>query len=166
MADPTKTTYFVLDGLGPAGPVAAWKVQSLDRVEARLNSLRLAHLPAPPVPLKDAAGTFGGMENPTGIAVAPNGDIYVSDSATHRIFRIRRHDQQVVSCRIFRVSVVGFDQDRFVWVPSSNRLERWPQTIQGDPSDPSQVEVISDQAWNRAPVCHLLLYYLVVAATC
>ncbi len=166
MADPTKATYFLLDGLGPLGPVAAWNARRLVRLEARANSLRLAHLPSPPVPLKDADGTFGGMENPTGIAVAPSGDIYASDSATHRIFRIRRHDQQVVYCRIFRVSVDRFDQDRFVWVPSSNRLERWPQTIQGDPTDPAQVEIISDQAWNRERARKLLHCYLRVTKKC
>jgi phage tail-like protein len=84
MSDPTRPTYLVLDGLG-----SGWNAAALENVEATRTSLGLAPLPSPAVPLVDAAGAFGGMENPTGVAVAANGDLYVSDTATHRVFRIR-----------------------------------------------------------------------------
>lgn len=84
-----KQPYVILDGRGTAGPRAGWRAATLENVEATRDALRLAPLPSPPKPLTDATGAFGGMVDPTGVAVAPNGDIYVSDTATHRIFRIR-----------------------------------------------------------------------------
>jgi len=85
MTDPAGATYKLLDGLGDAG----WNEASLENVEAKRASLRLSPLPSPAIPLAGAAGAFAGMENPTGVAVAANGDIYLSDTATHRLFRIR-----------------------------------------------------------------------------
>ena len=85
MTETARATYLLLDGHGDAG----WNAASLENVEAKRASLRLAPLPSPALPLTDAAGAFGGIANPTGVAVAANGDIYVSDTATHRIFRIR-----------------------------------------------------------------------------
>jgi phage tail-like protein len=162
MADPTKATYLVLDGLGPAGPLAGWSAGTLDHLEAARGSLRLAKLPSPPIPLKDATGAFGGLENPTGVAVAPGGDIYVSDSATNRIFRIRRRDQEITYARFYRVSAPGFEDNRFVYVPSANRLERWPSST-AEPASSADLEIISTKAWNQAKARKDLLCYLGVS---
>jgi phage tail-like protein len=85
MSDPIRAAYLLLDGKG-----AGWNTASITNLEAKGGSLRLAPLPSPAVPLIDAEGGFAGLENPAGVAVAANGDIYVSDTATHRVFRIRR----------------------------------------------------------------------------
>src|SRR5437870_5682122 len=85
MSDPTRAVYLLLDGKG-----AGWNAASITNLEAKGGSLRLAPLPSPAVSLIDAEGGFAGLENPAGVAVAANGDIYVSDTATHRVFSIRR----------------------------------------------------------------------------
>ena len=72
--------YLLLDGFGDGG----WNAASMENLEAKRSSLRLAPLPSPAVSLIDA-----GLGNPVGVAVAANGDIYCSDTATHRIFRVR-----------------------------------------------------------------------------
>lgn len=69
--------YLLLDGFGDNG----WNAASIEGLEAKRSSLRLAPLPVAAAPLLDSV--------PPPNAVAPNGDVYSSDSITHRIFRMR-----------------------------------------------------------------------------
>jgi len=69
--------YILLDGFGDNG----WNAASIEGLEVKRSSLRLAPLPVAPAPLLDSV--------PPPNAVAPNGDLYASDTTAHRIFRMR-----------------------------------------------------------------------------
>lgn len=84
--DTTKT--FLLNSHQGITASDGWRVQSMQNLQATSEGLRLTMKPEPPVLLKDAEGTFGGMENPTGVAVAADGTRYVSDSGRHVLYKI------------------------------------------------------------------------------
>jgi phage tail-like protein len=84
------TTFFRIDGRQGSDPTAGWRSESANGIEFTASGLSLKRLPSPPVLLKDPAGTFGGLETPTGVAVAADGTIYVSDLTNDLIFAIRR----------------------------------------------------------------------------
>lgn len=64
-----------------------WQARTLDRVETAGRGVRLVRLPGTQRALVDAAGTFAGLAEPTGVAVDPWGRIYVADRGDDRIKR-------------------------------------------------------------------------------
>ncbi len=62
-------TYLLLDGRQSDNAIDGWKAQSLENLKITSDGLCLAELPRPPMPLKDLEGSFGGIENPTGVAI-------------------------------------------------------------------------------------------------
>jgi phage tail-like protein len=140
------TTYFILDGHQGVSVVNGWRIIK-STLRATDEGLSLAKKPSAPVPLKDAAGTFGELENPTGVAISEDGAVYVSDAAKHRIFRLVRRKGLQFRARFYQISGGRFDKDRFVYVPSASRLERWPGALGGDPQKFSEVEVQCETIW-------------------
>src|SRR5712691_6418228 len=57
-----------------------WRAQLEQLEQAPGGGLRLVALPGNGRPLADPAGTFGGLTEPTGIAVDPWGHIYLADA--------------------------------------------------------------------------------------
>jgi phage tail-like protein len=68
---------------------AGWRAALLDGVEASPagEGLRLQALPSAGRPLVDAAGSFGGLVEPTGVAVDPWGRVYLTDRAGNAVKR-------------------------------------------------------------------------------
>lgn len=156
---PESTTHFILDARQGGGGADGWQVGELSNLQIAAEGLRLAYAPEPPVPLKDAAGTFGGLENPSGVAVGPNGTIYVSDAAQHLVYRIIRREGLRTRARFFRVGGGRFAGARFVYVPTANRVELWPRELRRDPQSFKEVEVVCETVWNEAQARQLILSY-------
>jgi phage tail-like protein len=74
--------------------IAGWRAASLDHASIADGCLELQLVPGSPVPLVDAAGSFGGLQNPTGIALDSQGRIYILDSTTCTLLRYDRCLQQ------------------------------------------------------------------------
>jgi phage tail-like protein len=68
---------------------AGWRADGVlaDSVEWDAGPLRLRPLPGAPQPLTDASGTFGGLADPIGVAVGPDGTIVVLDRGGTRVLR-------------------------------------------------------------------------------
>jgi phage tail-like protein len=68
---------------------AGWRPIKLEGVTLHGNegTLRLQPVPGAACPLVDAAGSFGGLVLPTGLAVDADGRIYISDGGAHLIRR-------------------------------------------------------------------------------
>jgi phage tail-like protein len=145
-----ESTYFRLDSYQGFSPQEGWRVQTLERLKISSEGIRLATLPAQPIPLKDEAGTFGGLETPTGIAASPDGTLYISDSKLHTIFRIVRRETMHPQVRYFRVSEGPLEGATFVYLPGANRVERWLTGSGKIPQSESEIEVICTTAWNAA----------------
>lgn len=141
-------TYLLLDGHQGAGPRDGWRAALLDDIAAGREALRLSEVPAPPVPLVDDHGTFGGLENPTGAAIAPDGAVYVSDAATSTIVKIVTREGIAPWALFFKIAGGEYADDKFVWVPTAKRLERWPRSIRTVPASLDDVEVISTEIWD------------------
>jgi phage tail-like protein len=159
MATPTPT-YFLLDSQQRHTAEAGWQVQSLTQVTVTPEGLQLAPRPAPPVPLKDAAGTYGGLTNPTGVAIAAAGGIYIADATHHQIFKLTRREQMQVWATFFRVGTGAFASDRFVYLPTATRLERWRPAPEPVPQQFEAVEVISETVWSVVQAQRLVLCYV------
>jgi len=80
----TATQRHVLLGRRPG-----WRARLLEAVEEspRGAGLRLLALPGNGRPLVDPAGTFGGLAEPTGVAVDRRGEVYVADATAGAIKR-------------------------------------------------------------------------------
>jgi phage tail-like protein len=79
-----RTPHFLLDS------IAGWRAANLDHAAVTRNRLELQLVPGSPVPLVDTAGTFGGLQNPIGIALDSHGRIYVLDSTACSLLRYDR----------------------------------------------------------------------------
>ena len=68
---------------------AGWRAEQLlvSGVEWDDGPLRLRPLPGAPQPVTDASGTFGGLADPIGVAVGPDGTVVILDRAGTRILR-------------------------------------------------------------------------------
>ena len=160
MSDLNTPTYFLLDSQQGRTATAGWRVESLTKLKTTPTGLELALQPSPPVPLKDAQGTFGGLTNPTGVAIDSQGNIYIADGDQHRILRLTRRDSFQVWATFFRISQGPFANDRFVYIPTAHRLERWQPSRQAAPQSFDEVEVISITVWNEIQAQNLLLEYV------
>ena len=140
------TTYFILDGHQGVSVVNGWRIIDSTLLVAE-EGLSLARRPSPPVSLKDAAGTFGELENPTGVAVGEDGAVYVSDATKHKIFRLVRREGLEFVATFYEISGGPFAKDRFVYVPAASRVERWPAALGGDPRSFANVEVQCETIW-------------------
>lgn len=153
-------TYFILDGHQGRDPVDGWRAAQHTSIGIGPDALQLAAMPSPPVPLKDGSGTFGGIENPTGVAVDAGGIVYVSDSKTHLIYKIVRRDGLELRAKFYSVSSGPFAKDWFVYVPMVNRLERWPNAVSRRNGNFSEVEVICETVWNETIARRELLSFI------
>jgi len=153
------TTYFLLDSHQGLDAADGWRIRRLQNLQITPPGLGLAPLTGPPAPLNDAAGTFGGLKNPSGVAVDAEGAIYVSDRGKHGIFKIvRREGFQPYAC--FFSNQEAFTGDYFVYVPTANRLERWPEALRRIPQSFSEVEVLCETVWNKDQARKLILALL------
>jgi phage tail-like protein len=157
MPETETISYLLLDGHQGLDPQDGWRAQQVQGLQITAEKMSLAPIPAPPVPLKDAQGTFGGLENPTGVAVDSDGTIYVSDSGTHRIYKIVRRAGMRPRGHFFRFENGPFAHDRFVYIPAANRLERWPHTIPRSPQSLTEVEILCETVWNESQARNLVL---------
>lgn len=160
MSQNDSTTFLLLDPHQGASPHDGWRPALLDKLRADGDGLRLASLPAPPVPLKDDSGTFAGLENPTGVAIDSDGAIYVADGASHSIVKIERREGSRAWVSYYRIENGAYANDRFVYIPAVNRLERWPRSIRTEPASFDEVEVICETVWNRDDARKLVLAYI------
>lgn len=159
MSEITSPTYFILDNQQGQNPEDGWRIQTVTQVQISPQGLQLSSLPSPPVPLKDAQGTFGGLTNPTGVAVDAQGVIYIADATQHQIFRLTRRDKLQVWAKFFRISQGPFKSDRFVYVPTAQRLERWRAARQ-DPASFAEVEVIKERVFDEIQASKLIICYI------
>ena len=76
-------THYLLD------PRAGWRVSAAasHATEWDRGQVRLTPLPGAPHPLSDASGTFGGLVDPLGVAVAADGTIAILDQSGSRVLR-------------------------------------------------------------------------------
>ncbi|MBW4518165.1 MAG: type VI secretion system baseplate subunit TssG [Scytolyngbya sp. HA4215-MV1] len=160
MSDLTAPTYFLLDSQQGHTAAAGWRVEHLTKLQITPTGLQLALQPSPPVPLKDAQGTFGGLTNPTGVALDSQGTLYIADRSQHQIFRLTRRDGFQGWATAFRINQGPFASDRFVYVPTAHRLERWRPSRQVAPQRFADVEVISETVWNETQAQQLVLQYI------
>lgn len=154
------TTYYLLDSHQGRNAVDGWRVQHLQGLQITPDGLRLAPSLSPPVPLKDAQGAFDGLENPTGVAINSDGVIYVSDSKRHFVYKVVRREGLESRAQFFRIGKGPFANDRFVYVPTANRLERWPGALGRDPQSFSEVEVIYERVWNETQARKCILSFI------
>ncbi len=160
MSEITAPTYHILDNHQGHNPEQGWRVQTLERVQIAPQGLQLLPLPSPPVPLKDAEGTFGGLTNPTGVAVDARGVIYIADATHQQIFRLTRRDRLQIWAQFFRINQGPFKSDRFVYVPTAQRLERWRASRQVFPTSFAEVEVIQERVFDEIQARKLILCYI------
>ncbi|MFB2881588.1 phage tail protein [Floridanema aerugineum] len=153
-------TYFLLDSQQGRNAEEGWRVQTLTNMKVTAEGLQLAPLPGLPKLLNDAAGTFSGLSNPTGVAVDNEGIIYIADAQQHRIFRLIRRDGLQVWATYFQVKTGLFASDRFVYIPAATRLERWQPSPETYPKDFADVEVISESVWNQHQAEKLIRCYI------
>ena len=149
MADYETPGFFLLNS--QQGPEAAsgWRSLFAENLRLAPGGVDLAPLPGPPTPLLDEAGSFGGLDCHTGVAVAADGSFLVSDAARHLIYRVTGQDGLPCRALFFRAAEGPFAQDRFVYLPSANRLERWPQALGRDPIEFSEMEVVCETVWSE-----------------
>ncbi len=74
--------------------IAGWRAASLDHASVVDGCLELQLAPGSPLPLADATGTFGGLQNPSAIALDSQCRVYVLDSAACSLLRYDRCLQQ------------------------------------------------------------------------
>jgi len=160
MSELATPTYVLLDSQQGRTAAEGWRVESSTKLQITPIGLKLALKPSPPVPLKDDRGTFGGLTNPTGVAIDSQGNIYIADADLHQIFRLTRRDRFQVWATFFRINQGPFVSDRFVYVPTAHRLERWRPSRQPTPQSFAEVEVICETVWDETQAQQLILQYL------
>ncbi len=159
MSEITSPTYYILDSKQAYNFEDGWRVQTLERSKVSSEGLQLLLLPSPPIPLKDAEGTFGGLTNPTGVAVDAQGVIYIADAAKHQIFRLTRRDKLQIWAKFFRINQGPFQSDHFVYIPTAKRLERWQGSGQV-PASFNEVEVIKERVFDEVQARKIILCYI------
>jgi phage tail-like protein len=160
MSDLTPPTYVLLDSQQGRTAAEGWRVERWTKLQITSTGLQLARQPSPPVPLKDGQGTFGGLTNPTGVASDSQGHLYIADATQHQIFRLTRRDELQIWATFFRINQGPFASDRFVYVPTAYRLERWRPSREPAPASFDQVEVIAEDLWSQTQAERLVLQYI------
>ena len=79
-----RAPHFLLDG------EAGWRAGSLDKIGFVCGELRLQPMPGAMRPLVDNTGSFGGLQNPEGLAVDSTDRIYILDSSACVVKRFDR----------------------------------------------------------------------------
>lgn len=153
-------TYLLLDNQQGRHAEEGWRVQMLTHLQVTSQGLQLAPLPGLAKPLKNAEGTYGGLSDPTGVAVDAEGVIYIADAQQHQIFRLIRRDGLQVWATYFRIGTGPFASDRFVYVPTATRLERWRASRESAPQRFEDIEVISQKVWSQHQAERLVLCYI------
>jgi phage tail-like protein len=160
MSELNSSTYFLLDSQQGLNAEDGWRKQQVEGLEITPTGLQLASIPSPPVPLKDDRGDFGGLSDPTGVAVDMQGNIYIADAAHHQIFRLTRRDKLAVWAKYFRVDRGRFASHTFVYVATAQRLEVWQPSRQAYPQNFSDVEVIRERVFDDVRAIHLIICYI------
>ena len=160
MSEINSPTYFLLDSQQGLNAEDGWRKQKLDYLEITSIGLQLTSIPSPPVPLKDAQGTFGGLSNPTGVAVDVRGNIYIADATHHQIFHLTRRDKWEVWAKFFRINQGAFSSYTFVYIPTAQRLEVWQPSRQAYPQSFADVEVIKERVFDELLARKLILCYI------
>lgn len=153
-------TYLLLNSHQGRSTAEGWHAQHLQNLQLTLEGLQLATVASLPVSLKDAEGSFGGLENPTGVAIDSEGAIYISDCERHLIFKVERQEKFRPQAYFFTSGKGAFVRDRFVYIPIVNRLERWPRQLRHEPSSFSEVEVICEKVWSETQARQLILSFI------
>lgn len=151
-------TYFLLDSRQGKNPLDGWRARRRpsDNLQITLQGLSLAQAPSPPVPLKDTQGTFGGLQYPTGVAVDKEGAIYIADGEQNLIYKVVRREGLQHWAYYFRISGGTFAGDRFVYISTAHRLERWQRSIRKTPQNFAEVEVICETVWSLSQARKLI----------
>jgi phage tail-like protein len=160
MSELNSSTYFLLDSQQGLNAEDGWRKQQLEDLEITPTGLQLASIPSPPVTIKDDRGDFGGLSDPTGVAVDMQGNIYIADAAHHQIFRLTRRDKLAVWAKYFRVDRGGFASYTFVYVTTAQRLEVWQPSRQAYPQSFSDVEIIKERVFDDVRAIHLIICYI------
>jgi phage tail-like protein len=160
MPELNASTYFLLDGQQGLSAEDGWRKQKLEHLQITQSGLQLASIPSPPVPLTDDRGDFGGLSNPTGVAVDLHGNIYIADATHHQVFRLTRRDKLAVWAKYFRVDRGRFASHTFVYVSTAQRLEIWPPSRQSYPENFSDVVVIKERVFDGIQARNLILCYI------
>jgi phage tail-like protein len=154
--------YFLLDSQQGRSAEDGWRVGHLDdhlqidHLQITAQGLQLAPAPSSLVPLKDEAGMFGGLQYPTGVAIDRNGAIYIADRDQHLIYKVVRREGAKRRAYIFPIKNGVLAGDRFVYVPTVNRLERWARTIRTAPKDLTEVNILCETVWTLQQACRLV----------
>lgn len=86
-----QTHYRLLDSNQSLNAIQGWQAQQVNHLRINLEGMELLLSPMPPKPLIDTSGEFGGLEMPTGVAIAPDGNLFIADSQQHLIFKVIRY---------------------------------------------------------------------------
>ncbi|MEH1867444.1 MAG: phage tail protein [Nostoc sp.] len=160
MSELNSSTYFLLDSQQGRNAEDGWHAQQLTNLQITPIGLQLASIPSPPLPLKDAQGTFGGLTNPTGVTVDNGGNIYIADASHHQVFRLTRRDKWEVWAKFFRIDRGAFTSYTFVYVPTAKRLELWQPSRQVYPQSFADIEVIKERVFDENLARKLILCYI------
>ncbi|HUA58214.1 MAG TPA: phage tail protein [Verrucomicrobiae bacterium] len=85
-----RAKHFLLNG------IAGWRAASLDKTTVADGDLELQPMPGSVQPLADASGSFGGLQNPQGVAIDQQDRVYVLDGAACVVKRYDRCLQQFI----------------------------------------------------------------------
>jgi phage tail-like protein len=149
MIDDTSQKHILLDDHQGKGGLDGFRITRRDCLSVTGYALGLAPVPAPPVPLKDPRGTFGDLAEPTGVALGPDGTIYIADARQHSIFRLIRHGGLQTRAWFMQPASDDYRNDTLVFVPVANRLERWPQSTGIRIPAPEDIEIIDERVFGR-----------------
>lgn len=122
---------------------AGWRPGVRDERVAARGTLRLRALPGRGRPLADGTGSFGGLADATGMAIGPDGTVYVLDARTPALYRFdpceRRWDR--VACIAGAGSGAGEVRD-----PHGIALAPWGDLYVADTGN-HRVQVFSLRGW-------------------
>ena len=93
--DAQTATYHVLDSAQGLDATQGWKVQQLNNLRVTARGLELLSMPTQPQPINHTNDVWSDLGGLHGIAIAPNGTLYVSDRQQHLIFKIIRFPEDV-----------------------------------------------------------------------
>src|ERR1039458_193902 len=83
-----RASHFLLDGQ------AGWRTGSVDKIGFVCGELRLQPMPGAIRPLVDSTGSFGGLQNPEGLAVDSSDRVYILDASACVVKRFDRCTKQ------------------------------------------------------------------------
>jgi phage tail-like protein len=160
MSQNKKHRYFLLDRHQGRHAVEGWHIRDMRALRVTTEGLGLALSSTQPK-LSDVSSLFPeGIKNPTGATIASDGTIYIADGDQHLVFKLTQYPELKPAASFFLVGEGDFAGDRFVYMPSVHRLERWPSQASLPPDSYEDVEVINDAVWDEWQARRELLEWL------